>query len=151
MNIVMEFQTRINHLQYQIDSRDERIKELKAELVTVKASKVSELFLDRKEVLKWQEGYNENEENKEKLGVAVDALESLKSQLAEAEKVLEFYADRSSWQYSGGGQFDNTITFSDSSYVFKGKQRDKIGGKRAREYFANKLNEKKVEIDKPPH
>lgn len=62
------------------------------------------------------------------------ALSTTQTRLKDANEVIGFYADRSNWRYSGEDRFNNNITFSDSSYVFTGNQRDKIGGKRAREY-----------------
>lgn len=44
----------------------------------------------------------------------------------------EFYASKVSWRYSGDDRFDCNISYQDASEVITGKQRDKVGGKRAR-------------------
>ena len=62
-------------------------------------------------------------------------LDEMEKKIDGAMEVIKFYGDRSNWRYSGADKFDNTITFLDSSYVLTGKQRDKIGGKRARDFL----------------
>ena len=57
----------------------------------------------------------------------------IKSEIEILKEALEYYADRKNWRYSGNDQFNNTIHHSDASYIMTGKQRDKIGGKRARQ------------------
>lgn len=59
-------------------------------------------------------------------------LEATKKELELEREVVDFYADRNNWRYSGKDRFNNTFNYQDAELVITGKQRDNIGGKRAR-------------------
>ena len=60
----------------------------------------------------------------------------LKQRLQEAEKVIEFYANKNSWDEEDWCNFSSGICDTDVS--------DRFGGKRAREYMEKYKNEQKL-------
>lgn len=63
--------------------------------------------------------------------------EKLEQRLAEAEKVIEFYADMRRWKYSGFNNLYAWIVLDDIEQV---NEIDRVGGKHAREYQAKFIN-----------
>lgn len=59
-------------------------------------------------------------------------IKSLTEQVKLLEDALEYYSLRASWRYSGSDRFDCNINYEDSSDIITGKQKERVGGKRAR-------------------
>ena len=59
---------------------------------------------------------------------------NLKAQLKEAEKVIDFYADKNNWLSVQVGYGDKIIIKNDLSDHENDDQGDNLGGERAREY-----------------
>lgn len=62
-------------------------------------------------------------------------LSSVEKRLAEAERILAFYAEEANWYPSESFKESGRIDSNDLQYIPGCKTADLIGGKSAREYF----------------